>query len=174
MVYLLGLSTLNTLYQRTKESVSHTRMMIAFMMKNDFLKHDLIGAEIGVRRGENSRNMLQNLPIKKLYLIDPYLPYQDGGTWRDKKFQENVYCLAKKNVKPFKQKIEFIKKPSEHAIKNVPDNLDFVYIDGNHEYEYVKKDIELCYPKIKKHGIITIQEVPVALGLMWNLLRKHQ
>ena len=38
------------------------------------------------------------------------LPYQDGKTWRDKKFQADLYCQAKKNVKPYKQKIEFIKK----------------------------------------------------------------
>jgi len=154
MVYLLGLSTLNTLYQRTKESISHTRMMITFMTKNGFFKHELIGIEIGVRRGENSKNILQNLPIKKLYLIDPYLPYQDGKTWRDKKFQEEAYRQAKKNVKPYKQKIEFIKKSSEQAIKKIPNNIDFVYIDGNHKYEYIKKDIELYYPKIKKHGIL--------------------
>jgi len=43
---------------------------------------------------------------------------------------------------------------SEDAVDHIPDNLDMVYIDGNHAYEYVKKDIELYYPKVKAGGII--------------------
>jgi predicted O-methyltransferase YrrM len=35
------------------------------------------------------------------------------------------------------------------------ESLDFVFIDGNHRYDYVKKDIEAWLPKIKKGGIIS-------------------
>ena len=35
-----------------------------------------------------------------------------------------------------------------------PDDVDFVYIDGNHSYEFVKKDIELYYPKVRNGGIL--------------------
>ena len=38
--------------------------------------------------------------------------------------------------------------------KNIPDNLDFVYIDGNHQYEFVAKDIKTYYPKLKKGGVL--------------------
>ena len=43
---------------------------------------------------------------------------------------------------------------SEDAVDDIPEKLDFVYIDGNHAYEYVKKDIGLYYPKLKKGGVI--------------------
>jgi predicted O-methyltransferase YrrM len=33
-------------------------------------------------------------------------------------------------------------------------SIDVVYIDGDHRYEFVKKDIELWLPKIKRNGII--------------------
>ena len=33
--------------------------------------------------------------------------------------------------------------------------LDFAYIDGNHHYEYVKEDIQICLKKIKNDGIIS-------------------
>jgi len=33
--------------------------------------------------------------------------------------------------------------------------FDWVYIDGNHLYEYVKKDIELSLQKVKSGGYIT-------------------
>ena len=33
--------------------------------------------------------------------------------------------------------------------------LDFVYIDGNHQYDYVINDIKLSLKKLKKNGIIS-------------------
>ena len=36
----------------------------------------------------------------------------------------------------------------------LPEKLDFVYIDANHNYECVKEDIEHWYPKVKVGGII--------------------
>lgn len=43
---------------------------------------------------------------------------------------------------------------SEQASKQFEDNsLDAVFIDANHEYESVKQDLELWYPKVKSNGI---------------------
>lgn len=38
---------------------------------------DLIGVEIGTDAGLNALNILENLDIKKLYLVDPYTMYRD-------------------------------------------------------------------------------------------------
>lgn len=154
MVYILGLNTFDVAYKRTLETITHTRFMIYFIKKNKQFHHDLIGVEIGVRSGENARNIIMNLPIKKLYLVDPYLPYHDNNTFRDKKFQEAVYEKAKQNLSPYTDKVFFIKKSSEAALCDIPDNLDFVYVDGNHDYEYVKRDIESYFSKIKNKGLI--------------------
>jgi len=43
---------------------------------------------------------------------------------------------------------------SADAISDIPDNVDFVYIDGNHKYEYVKQDMEMYYKKVKKGGVL--------------------
>ncbi|MDP3697256.1 MAG: class I SAM-dependent methyltransferase, partial [Candidatus Taylorbacteria bacterium] len=37
----------------------------------------------------------------------------------------------------------------------IKEELDFVYIDGNHSYDYVKKDLELYWDKVKKGGALT-------------------
>lgn len=34
------------------------------------------------------------------------------------------------------------------------DYFDWIYIDGNHMYEFVRKDLELYYHKVKHGGII--------------------
>lgn len=58
-----------------------------------------------------------------------------------------------KNTK--KWGINFMHMSSENASSNFEDNsLDLVFIDADHEYESVKKDILLWHPKIKDDGII--------------------
>jgi predicted O-methyltransferase YrrM len=32
--------------------------------------------------------------------------------------------------------------------------FDWIYIDGNHRYEFVKHDLEMYSPKVKQHGLI--------------------
>ena len=45
--------------------------------KNLLGKCNLIGAEIGVYRGNNAYNFLRDLDILHLYLIDPYIDHED-------------------------------------------------------------------------------------------------
>jgi len=120
-------------------------------------KKDLVGAEIGVFNGLNSLNMLNNLDIKKLYLIDPY-GNVDGkldGTTTDSEEIQTIKAAGRERLKEFSDKIVWIEKHSWDAASEIEDGeLDFVYIDGNHEYEAVKKDIELYYPKVKTDGLV--------------------
>jgi len=112
----------------------------------------LTGIEIGVNDGENAKNILESINIHKLYLIDPYTPYSEDGEMMN---YTNVEKIMKKTLSPYRKFTKFIKDTSENAVEKIPDNsIDFVYIDGNHSYEYVKKDIELYYPKLKSKGIM--------------------
>ncbi len=114
-------------------------------------KEGFVGVEIGVFKGENAYNMLTSIPIKHLYLIDPYEAFVQHDIPKD---FSRFYEEAKARLEPFKDKITFIKKLSYEAASEIPDNLDFVYIDGNHDYDFVKKDIELYFPKVKSGGIV--------------------
>jgi len=42
---------------------------------------------------------------------------------------------------------------------DIKDEFDAVFIDGNHSYEYVKKDLENYLPKVKDGGIIALHDV---------------
>ena len=147
------------------------RPMINFIKTKNSQKK-LIGVEIGVSLGNNALNILQNLQIKKLYLIDPYLKYDDynetefhdtlpvgGRTWKlynqNQKEQNKNFTHAKNTLKEYKSKIKFIRKKSEDTADSIPNHsLDFAYIDGNHNYKYVEKDIKLFYQKIKPGGVL--------------------
>jgi hypothetical protein len=126
-------------------------------LKNLSGRKDLVGVEIGTYAGLNALNMLQNLDIKKLYLIDPYKMY-DGlevvkGTSSSEEF-DRAKAKAHSLLLPYADKIVWIEKKSEDAVKFINEPLDFVYIDGNHEYPWVKKDLELYYSLVKDGGLV--------------------
>jgi len=126
-------------------------------LRNLQSREELVGAEIGVYAAANSLNILQNLDIKRLYLIDPYKTYgglaKVGGTESDEDFRK-VKEYAHKVLSQFEDKIVWIEDFSSTAVDKIDEELDFVYIDANHEYEYVKKDLISFYPKVKDGGLI--------------------
>lgn len=121
---------------------------------------NLVGIEIGVCGGEHAQSLLRTLDISKIYLIDPYEMYEPYMNSEGKNYGESqlslseTYIKAKKTLEPFEKKITWINKMSENAIDEIRDPFDFVYIDGNHDYEFVKMDIETYYPHLKKGGMM--------------------
>lgn len=154
------------------------RPSIAFI-KKQCRGRKLVGAEVGSERGINAESILKTLNIKKLYLIDPYLQYTDinlnkeeenylyntkivieedkklviPGYTRPKEIMSKIEKIAKKRLRKYKNVI-FIKKKSDEAVKDINEELDFVYIDANHTYEYVKRDLKNYYSKLKKGGFL--------------------
>lgn len=113
-----------------------------------------VGAEVGVQRGRNAKDMFDIIPDLHLYLIDPYRNHPFGyRKWEDKhhaKFLKMTQDRLKNNW-VIKQIVDY----SENAHKEIPDNsLDFVYIDGDHSYTFVMLDILFYLRKVKRGGII--------------------
>lgn len=138
-----------TLYKSSR--FYYPRPMIEYMEKN-LTKKSLIGVEIGVLAGINAESILRTLPIKKLYLVDPYMSYVN--TFGKLFVPRKKLPEAKKRLSKFGEKTIFIFKKASQAVNDIPDGLDFVYIDGRHTYEFVKKDIELYYSKVREGGVI--------------------
>lgn len=110
----------------------------------------IVAVEIGVLKGNNAKQMLENMNIKKLYLIDPYEPYDKK---QDPKNLKEIEEEAKDLLKEFKN-VVWIKKLSENAINDIKEEPDYIYIDGDHRYETIKKDLELYYKILKKKGLL--------------------
>jgi hypothetical protein len=66
-----------------------------------------------------------------------------------------LYEIFKNNMKPVEEYYRDLKMPSLQAVQQFADeSLDFVFIDGSHEYEDIKKDIVAWLPKVKRGGIL--------------------
>ena len=134
------------------------RPMIIFL-ENRFKGSPLKGAEIGVSLGLNAFSILNTLRMEMLYLIDPYIEYREasikGGDHRSVINYTEYELIAKDRLKNREiYNYQFIKKKSSEALNDIPDGLDFVYIDGNHSYENVMEDCYNYFQKIRTGGVI--------------------
>ncbi len=118
------------------------------------------GAEIGVLRGDFSREILDRWDGKRLYMVDCW-DHQNDNVYVDKNnhskedHQINMQ-IAKHSVEKYGDRYEMIKSYSVDASKLFEnDELDFVYIDARHDYQGVLEDLTAWYPKVKHGGIIS-------------------
>lgn len=51
-----------------------------------------------------------------------------------------------------------LREPSESAVKYLPGDIGMLHIDGNHDMEFVAKDILFYLPKIKANGLIIMDD----------------
>tara|TARA_R110000787_G_scaffold113385_1_gene222597 strand:- start:2789 stop:3325 length:537 start_codon:yes stop_codon:yes gene_type:complete len=120
-------------------------------------KRKLIGAEVGVAEGLNANDMLTNWNLKKLYLVDAWecMPTHTGDAASDQKWHDLNHKNVLRLMEMHKGKFKILRGLSTAMAKNVIDeSLDFVYIDCDHSYEGVMKDLESWTPKVKKGGVI--------------------
>jgi hypothetical protein len=124
----------------------------------------LVGVEIGAGFGENALSLLHELSIERLYCIDPFVPYLDGEV----KIQTDYLSRSEYTLKMLSKfkNVTFIRKFSSEACEEIHENVDFVYIDGNHGYDYVLADLRNYYPLIHEKGVIAGHD------LAWSSVRK--
>lgn len=106
--------------------------------------------------------------FRKYYGIDPWTQqqtYVDSANVNNA-MQNVKYENAKQRLRKYENRIELIRKYSSDAHMQFEDNsIDFIYIDGRHDYCGVYEDLQLYYPKLKCNGIMaghdfhTVEEV---------------
>lgn len=125
-----------------------------------------VGVEIGVNDGDFSERILEIIRPKQLHLIDPWefvddplyseAPYGsrnvDGQNMMDEKYnsvKKRFAHLINKNH------VVIHRCLSENIYNTFEDNyFDWIYVDGNHFYDFIKKDLTLYYSKVKTGGFI--------------------
>lgn len=100
------------------------------------------GAEIGVNRGSNALQMFNRIPNLTLICVDP---------WR-----RNDRAFAKANRRLNGCNVIWKRMTGMEAVKDVKnESLDFVYIDGLHDFDNVIMDLIHWVPKVRAGGIVS-------------------
>ena len=123
-------------------------------------QHDFkyIGLDLFEKNDENINEVMPNTdfiyPLKKIYF--QFIKRQDPYSL------EAVNDLLKK----FKNNVHLIKGNSNKILKNLDmSKIDYVFLDGGHEYETVKNDLNYCLEVIEKNGTILCDDYNLGSAL---------
>ena len=124
------------------------------MLRSLVLPNSVI-VEVGVFLGEFA-NFLLSLQPKQLILIDPWEGVGQSGD-HDGNNVKQVYLPAAymniMNQTRSLSNVDVVRGRSAEILPMYKDgSIDVLYLDGDHSYEGVKKDIEIGWPKVKKGG----------------------
>lgn len=112
------------------------------------------GAEIGVYKGQYSKCLWKANREATIYSVDPWEAYDRYEEPYTPELMERVYEEARERLAPTGCVI--IREYSIHAVHLFEDrSLDFVYIDGNHEFQHVTNDIAEWSRKVRPGGVVS-------------------
>ena len=118
-----------------------------------YIKEGDICAEIGVWKGGLSSEILKYKP-SKLHLIDP---------WKTQNYIKRCYSIEQEKMEKIYDNVSNkfgnlsnvkIHRNFSTEVKFSQEYFDWVYIDGDHSCDAVKKDLAFYYPLIKHGGFL--------------------
>ena len=119
------------------------------------------GAEIGVWSGWHASLILNNWKGEMIYAVDPWNNLIDDD-WK-KRYTRAVHVLSR-----HKNRCTILKTDSLSASKEIEDDtLDWVYIDGRHDFAGVTEDIVAWTPKVRKGGVIAGHDYQNTIKTVW-------
>ena len=134
------------------QEVDRREQLANLCNRRRLLRH---AVEIGTEKAAFAGRFLETWEGDQLLCIDPWqneLPGYGEMHWdRSPDFHIAMQTLARYNWRA-----HVFRGTSEEAIKKkiIRWPIDFVYIDANHEYRYVSRDIELFWPHVADNGIM--------------------
>ena len=143
------------------------KSLILDKLHKEFDDKEIIWCEIGVWDAPTAHYILENFNVKKIYLIDPFLPARDWidapSDYRSVMKRHFPDILTTRNnrdkshnrLSKYESKCVWLEDFSYNVHNKLDDeSCDIIYVDGEHTYSGVIKDLELYYPKVKKGGWI--------------------
>lgn len=126
-------------------------------------RQPLVGVEIGVEKGELSVQLLKECNWTLFYLIDPWATYAESHPYYQSgdrlarltiREQNDNYQKTKEAVLFAGEKVRILRDFSFKVVNQI-EEIDFIFLDANHTYESVKRDLEQWWPKVKSGGIFS-------------------
>ena len=123
-----------------------------------------IGAEVGVWQGETSEKVLAGRNHTRMYLVDRWGPpvegdsYDTGGSKISKRPENEhtaAYHVFLNRITPFEDRATIIRTDTVKGSIAINDaELDYCFIDGDHSFIGLLRDLIAYIPKVKVGGWI--------------------
>jgi len=133
-----------------------------FVNPTEYKNKSINYLEIGAFYGANLLSVEKYYALQndsKLYCIDPWEDYNDYPEYKNE--QHTIYNTFMNNIENSgkKDKIIINRGYSNVELLKLQDNFfDIIYIDGNHEPDYVLEDAILSFRKLKQNGIMIFDD----------------
>lgn len=132
-----------------------------FLPLSEYENKSINYLEIGGYYGSNVITVAETYGKHKdsiLHVIDPWIWYDDYSEYENKNM-DTIYSTFLKNTEKYREKIKDHRGFSNNELLKFEDNyFDIIYIDGNHDPEYVLEDAVLSFRKLKKNGILIFDD----------------
>ncbi len=94
------------------------------------------------------------MTAKSLVCVDTFdgRGTQHAGESTEEAFWQNLNSIEKQ------AKVQAIKGTFEKVIPPLDKTFDIIFIDGSHDHESVKQDIQMCLPKLRKGGRLLMHD----------------
>lgn len=118
--------------------------------------------EVGCREGRTTGHILKTVPDSRVIAVDPWMVQEATNdptketyaSWDFSKIEAEFWA----NVGEGRERCEMMRMTSEQAASLVWDKADLIFIDALHDYEHVKQDIGLWWPKVRVGGIFATHD----------------
>ena len=118
--------------------------------------------EIGCADGGNAIIISKSYakhPNSKLYCVDPWMDYDEYSEYKG--YQEKGWETFNRNIQICSDPAKFVitRGLSDDIVPTFPnDFFDLIFVDGNHETEYVYRDGLMSLEKVKIGGYIVFDD----------------
>lgn len=132
------------------EITNEAATILKYIRPEDYEGKTLNGAEVGCLRGKTSAICLFRLPGLNLTMVDSFVlgPYLKGVKASEVRRSALEVCSE------FRGRCRLVERDSVKAAEAVRDgSMDYVFIDADHSYHSVLKDLDAWWPKVKPGGL---------------------
>jgi hypothetical protein len=135
----------------------HTRSLIRIIDQNLICdpNDSITGVEVGVWRGANTAALLAKFLRLHMIAVDPWhLGGEHDSMPKSVQEMKDAMMEYMKVTEFAHSRLTTLPMSSEHAAFQIDNNsVDFVFLDGNHSYPSVYRDLRWMYSKVRAGGI---------------------